>query len=129
MARKTAGQAGDSWDKEGELNGIYIERKQNVGRHQSNVYIIETADGTPKSVWGSTVLDTKFQEIPLHSEVWIKCLGEVNGKGGSTYVDYSVEYDDELPLAEAADTAKAADAVGGTPATDAEAEAAKKAFN
>lgn len=126
--RKTAGQAGDSWDKEGELNGIYVERKQNVGRHQSNVYVIETSDGTRLSVWGSTVLDTKFQEIPIHSEVWIKCLGEVSGKGGSTYVDYSVEYDDELPAAEAADAAKTAAAVGGTPVTGDEAEQAKKTF-
>lgn len=126
--RKTAGQAGDSWDKTGELHGIYVERKQNVGRHQSNVYVIEQQDGTRLSVWGSTVLDTKFQEIPLESEVWIECLGEVSGKGGSTYVDYKVDYDDELPLAEAADTAKTAAAVGGTPVTGDQAEQAKKTF-
>lgn len=129
MARKTAGQAGDSWDKEGELHGIYVERKQNVGRHQSNVYVVEQADGTRLSVWGSTVLDGRFQEIPINSEVWITCLGEKSGKGGSTYVDYQVDYDDEFPLAEAQDAKNAAAAVGGTPATDAEAAAAKRAFN
>ena len=123
MARKTAGQAGDSWDKEGELNGIYVEKKSNVGRHQSNVYVIEQADGTKLSVWGSTVLDTKFQEIPLHSEVWVTCLGEVSGKGGSTYVDYTVDYDDEFPLAEAQDAV-----AGATPVSADEAEAAKKTF-
>ena len=128
MARKTAGQAGDSWDREGELHGIYVERKSNVGRHQSNVYVIEQADGTKLSVWGSTVLDTKFQEIPLESEVWIKCLGETSGKSGSTYVDYQVDYDDEFPLAEAQDAANAAAAVGGTPVTGDEAEQAKKTF-
>lgn len=129
MARKTAGQAGDSWDKQGELYGRYVERKQNVGRHQSNVYIIETTGDTRISVWGSTVLDTKFQEIPLESEVWITCLGEVSGKGGSTYVDYQVDYDDELPVAEAADAAREAAAVGGTPLPADEAEQAKKTFN
>ena len=129
MARKTAGQAGDSWDREGELNGIYVEHKQNVGRYQSHVYVIEQADGSRISVWGSTVLDSRFQEIPLESEVWITCLGEKSGKGGSTYTDYQVDYDDEFPLAEAEDAKRAAAAVGGTPASDAETEAAKKAFN
>ena len=103
MARKVAGASGATWDKEGELHGVFVESKSNVGRHRSNVYVIEKDNGDRVQVWGSTVLDTKFAEIPLESEVWIKCLGETTSKSGSTYVDYSVEYDDELPLAEKQD--------------------------
>ena len=100
MARKTAGSAGSTWDKEGELNGIYVEKKTNVGAHMSNVYIINTEGDTMVQVWGSTVLDNKFQEIPIGSEVWVECLGETTSKKGTKYVDYNVEYDDELVLAE-----------------------------
>lgn len=104
MARKTAGSAGDSWDKEGELHGNYVEMKQGVGAHYSNVYIINTEGDTMVQVWGSTVLDNKFQEIPIGSEVWITCLGETVSKKGTKYVDYSVEYDDELVAAERTDS-------------------------
>ena len=121
MARKTAGSTGDTWDKQGELHGFFTEHKSNVGRHQSNVYIIEKEDGTKVQVWGSTVLDTKFQEIPIGSEVWITCLGETQSKGGSTYVDYQVDYDDEVPAAEAAQA-------GGTPLKGSEAADATSTF-
>lgn len=102
MARKTAGSAGVTWDKQGELNGNYVEKKTNVGTHQSNVYIINTEGDTMVQVWGSTVLDGKFEDVPLGSEVWIECLGETTSKKGTKYVDYSVEYDDEAVLAEQA---------------------------
>lgn len=96
MARKTAGQGGDSWDKKGELHGHYYQQKSDVGVHNSKVYmILDMETDKPVQVWGSTVLDTKFQEIPLGSEVWIECLGETTGKRGSKYVDYTVDYDDD----------------------------------
>lgn len=96
MARKTAGQGGESWDKEGELHGYYYQHKENVGIHQSNVYmIVDSETDKPVQVWGSTVLDNKFQEIPLGSEVWVTCEGKKKSKSGTSYTDYNVDYDDE----------------------------------
>lgn len=86
-----AGQAGDSWDGEKPVQGIYIAKKTNVGRHSSNVYVLDV-NGTHISVWGSTVIDGKFEEIPLNSEVYVEALGEAKSKTGGTYKDYKVLY-------------------------------------
>jgi len=43
--------------KEGDfIEGIYAQRKSNVGPNNSNLYVLEI-EGKLKSVWGSTVLD------------------------------------------------------------------------
>jgi hypothetical protein len=46
------------------------------------------------SVWGSTVLDTKFQEIEQGQEVKIEFLGHVKGTGPKPYKDFDVQYRD-----------------------------------
>lgn len=91
-----AGQAGDSWKPENEgdtIQGTLKAVKTDVGINKSNVYVIQTEDAEdPMSVWGSTVLDTKFQEIPVGSEVKIEYLGTVKGKGPKPYKDFKVLY-------------------------------------
>lgn len=90
-----AGSAGDSWQPEEQsvLIGTYVNKKENVGINQSNVYVVEEdgKDGAT-SVWGSAVLDTKFEEIPTGSRVKIEYLGKVKGKGPKPYKDYKVLY-------------------------------------
>lgn len=86
-----------SWpEKDHELNvgdsieGRYIGKKENVGKNKSNVYTLETEDGRKIGVWGSTVLDSKFQNIGIGKMVAIEYLGEKTGKTGSRYKDYKV---------------------------------------
>lgn len=88
---------GDSWKPENEgdtLIGVLIGKKENVGINNSNVYLIEEKDkaGELTSVWGSTVLDTKFSEIPVGSKVKIEYLGKVKSKAPQPYKDFKVLY-------------------------------------
>lgn len=87
-----AGNSGESWNEEKPVMGIYKNKKSDVGPHSSNVYILETEEGENVSVWGSTVLDNKFSEIPINSTVYVESLGKVKGKHGSSYKDYKVMY-------------------------------------
>lgn len=94
---KTAGTAGDSWKPENKgdsIQGIFTGVKTDVGINRSNVYLLKTEADEPVSVWGSTVLDTKFQEISEGSEVKIEFLGLVKGTGPKPYKDFEVQYRD-----------------------------------
>lgn len=87
-----AGNSGESWDEIKPVMGKYKNKKEDVGPHSSNVYVLETEEGESVSVWGSTVLDNKFSEIPLGSTVYVESLGKTKGKNGTSYKDYKVMY-------------------------------------
>lgn len=87
----TTGQSA-SWDEQTELVGRYVRMKSNVGAHNSNVYVLKKDDGSEVGVWGSTVINGRFEEIPLRSMVKIKALGEAKSKQGTTYKDYEIKY-------------------------------------
>jgi hypothetical protein len=92
---KTAGTAGDSWKPENKgdsIQGIFKGIKTDVGINKSNVYTIQTEADELISVWGSTVLDTKFEEIEVGDEVKIEFAGLVKGKGPKPYKDFDVQY-------------------------------------
>ncbi len=101
---KTAGNAGDSWKPENKgdtVQGIYKAKKENVGINSSNVYMLQVKGVDDLvSVWGSTVLDTKFEEIETGSEVRIEYLGDVKGKGPKPYKDFKVDYRDAEDIQE-----------------------------
>lgn len=80
-------EAGDT------IAGLYTQKKENVGVNNSNIYLVHVdGDDEATSVWGSTVLDTKFQEIPVGSEVKIEYLGKVKSKAPQPYKDFKVLY-------------------------------------
>lgn len=87
--------SGESWKPErvGDIIfGTYKAMKTNVGRHNSNVYVIQEDDkDEPTNVWGGTVIDGRFEEIPVGSRVKIEYLGETKGKN-ATYKDYKIVY-------------------------------------
>lgn len=83
-------ESSDTWDLKEPIQGIYKSKKENVGPNNSNQYIVETKDGNV-GVWGSTVLDNKFAEVPVGSEVKIEYLGKKDGKRGQ-YKDFSLAY-------------------------------------
>ena len=86
----------ETWKPENEgdnIKGTYTALKENVGVNKSNIYMIQRAGETEAlSVWGSTVLDTKFQEIPIGSIVYIEYLGKVKSKAPQPYKDFKVLY-------------------------------------
>ncbi len=85
----------DMWEPEaiGEsIQGIYIEKEENVGQYKSNLYYIKTEDGE-KKIWGSTVLDDLMAKVPLGSEVLITYQGKQPSKTGrNPWKDYKVQY-------------------------------------
>lgn len=70
------------------VEGRYIEKKTGVGKHKSNVYVLES-DGKKIGVWGSTVLDSKFERVAIGKMVAIAYAGEKEGKNGK-YHDFRI---------------------------------------
>lgn len=82
-----------TWDRQQSLEGEYVKLQNNVGPNESIMYTIKTAKGDEIGVWGSTTLDSKFVDVPLHSKVRIEPLGAVKSeKTGRTYLDFKVLY-------------------------------------
>lgn len=77
------------------VEGEYVDRKEKVGRHESNVYIIETKDGERVGVWGSTVIDKNMENVAVGSQVGFEYAGERTGKNG-TYKDFRIGVVDDL---------------------------------
>lgn len=71
------------------IQGIYREKKEDIGTNKGNLYEIETDDGVI-GVWGSTVLNTRFKKLEKGKMVKIVYKGEVESKTGRKYYDYDV---------------------------------------
>lgn len=87
-------QSNETWDSTSAapIIGKFIGKKSNVGPNASNIYnLVNEEDGEIWGVWGSAVIDSKFEEIPLNSRVRIEYLGKKPGKRGE-FKDYSVKY-------------------------------------
>lgn len=105
------------------VQGFYVNKRDNVGQNGSSVYEIklmgpvQLPDGTTTdlvSFWGSDLIDGKFKEIPVGSEVRVSYLGISQPKtpAGRAYANFRIEYDasSRAPMAEAGHPADAAPA-------------------
>lgn len=92
---KEAGGTTNTWkpEEQATIIGTYMHSKEDQGPNHSMVYVLQE-DGRDEatSVWGSTVLDSRFEEIPTRSRVKIEYLGEVKGKGPKPYKNFKVVY-------------------------------------
>jgi len=82
--------ADDIWDREGSVQGIYVELKEGVGPNLSKMYHLRQPDGTTIGAWGSTVLDTKMTGVKIGEEIKIKRNPDQVGKSGKKYIDFAV---------------------------------------
>ena len=100
------GTTGDTWkpEKEGDtIQGVYKAKKENVGINESNIYVIQVEGvETTTGVWGSTVLDSRMEEVPIGSIVKIEFTGHEKGKGPKPYKTFRVWFK-EAPLKEVVD--------------------------
>ena len=103
----------DIWDceKDKTIQGVYVSKKENVGENKSNIYVLNVGDNKI-GVWGSVILDSRFENIKQGQEVKIEYLGKKIGeKGGREYKDYKVyvrslpfeEVKNDIPVIEADD--------------------------
>lgn len=81
----------DAWSGEGEIQGIYVSKNENVGANESTMYMLKTKDGLV-GVWDTTVIHSKMSQIPIGSEVLVKSVGKKKGKNGREYKDYVIMY-------------------------------------
>lgn len=85
------GGTDSTWDGKAPLIGKYLRYETEVGPNASNMYHIQTEDGVV-GVWGSTVLDSKFQNVKEGSLVRVESLGlKKNPKTGREFKDFSLK--------------------------------------
>ena len=83
------------------LEGRYVKLEENVGANKSNVYHIETEDDEIIKVWGCTVLDDRFANIPIGTMVQIELKNKVPNRYGNLTLIYAVRRaveDDNIPV-------------------------------
>ena len=83
------------------VEGVYCSRKDNIGQNAATMYEVRTQEHGLLSIWDTTVLKDKMNEVPVGSEVLIECLGEQPSKsGGKSYLGFKVMFK-EAPMVEA----------------------------
>jgi len=91
-----------TWDftKEKELIGTYVGAETKVGPNESNLYTFRKGDGSLISVWGNTVLDTRFKNLAEGEELKVVYNGKVdNEKTGRSYHSFDVYHKErEIPV-------------------------------
>ena len=112
--KEVGGESGEMWNREGTIEGTYLSKQSGVGPNESMVYNLETKDGTI-GVWGSTVLDTKMENVQINSLVRIEYLGKAQAKSGrGEYHDFKVMTKPaEFTEVKKVDPAKAQEILGG----------------
>lgn len=93
-----------TWDRKEPVQGVFVNMRTDVGPYKSNMYTLKTKDGEV-DVWGSTVLDSKFEQVPRGAEVRIEFLGLAEGKSGEEYADYKFQYR-EVPFKDVVDASE-----------------------
>lgn len=90
-----AGNGGDAWKptEQKVIIGLYKAVKTNVGPNSSNMYMVrEDGKDEDTGIWGSSVIDSRFEEVPIGSRVRVEFLGEEKSKRGNSFKNYSVKY-------------------------------------
>lgn len=92
-----------------ELEGVYVDKKTNVGANNSNVYTVQKEDGTFVAFWGSTVIDTNFMKIPLGAQVKLVYLGQSkNEKTQRTFKNFDI-FSKQIKAPESTNTSESED--------------------
>ena len=103
------------WEYHNEGDEIvgYLEKVESgIGPNKSRMYTLRKTDGNYIKVWGSTLLDRRFDFISQGEKVKIVYLGKKKAqKGGREYHDFKVYHiaaknnadrisDDDIPIIE-----------------------------
>lgn len=83
-----------SFEMEKTLEGVLVEKKENVGPNNSKLFTIEKKGGHKVSVWGSAVLD-KIYTLPIGALIRIEYLGKEKGKRGTMFKNYKIQIDED----------------------------------
>lgn len=97
------------------VQGIYIQKKEDIGKKKGVLYVIRTEQHGDLAVWGQTVLNNAFEESPcpkIGDEVRISFLGKATTKDGEgEYNNYAVDFrTPEVPMQSATGAQQEAEA-------------------
>jgi hypothetical protein len=71
-----------TYTKDGDfIEGILVNKQEDVGVNKSMLYSIETSQGV-KSVWGATVLDERMALVQIESKIRLTYKGTAPSKKG-----------------------------------------------
>ena len=76
--------------EEDQIEGVLINKKENVGINESNAYYIENNDGM-HMIWGSTVLDDRMSIISVGDTIRITYKGTRKNKRNQDTKIFKVE--------------------------------------
>lgn len=82
---------GTVWQFEKEGDNIEGELVDIVAGQYGNNYVLKAPSDEEFTVFGGTVLNTKFAKIEKGKYVKITYIGEVKSQSGRTYKDFKVE--------------------------------------
>ena len=80
------------FEKQKEIEGVFVSKEENVGPNNSNLYTLELPDHSHIAIWGSTVLDTRFKNLQPGDQVKVIYLGkeESEKRKGASYHNFEV---------------------------------------
>lgn len=82
------------FEKNKVIQGVLVEKRNNVGPNQSKLFVVETKGGVKESIWGSAVLNN-IDTLPIGSMIRVTFLGREKGKRGVYFKNYDIEVDDD----------------------------------
>lgn len=75
------------------LQGVLVEKRENVGANNSMMYVLEKKDGQRVSFWGSSIIDQRMSNKQPGQELAIMYKGEAKSeKTGRKYKDYEFAF-------------------------------------
>lgn len=78
-------------NKDDFLDGVLVEKRQDVGTNKSNAYYIETKPHNVVMVWGSTILDDRLSLVSIGEKIRITFKGTEESKRGNDLKLYKVQ--------------------------------------
>lgn len=96
--QKVSEQLTPTWDykKQREIEGIYKSKQEKIGPNNSNLYDLETKEGSIVSIWGNTVLDIRLKNCSTGDLIKLVYLGlKKSEKTGRTFHNFEVYIDKE----------------------------------
>lgn len=74
-----------------KIQGIYESKRENIGENAATLYNVRTEEHGLLSLWGSTVLTDKFNNVKEGEEVIVELTGTQKPKaGGKAYFVFKV---------------------------------------
>ena len=93
--RKVAQNPTWEFEKQREIEGVFVSKEENIGPNHSTLYTLELPDHSFMGVWGSTVLDVRFKNLQPGELVRVTYLGKEKSekRKGAEYHNFDVEHD------------------------------------